>query len=73
MQVVDAIQVHVFSVPGKGGLPHAEVQVRGVHTLNGDPALLLHQVQDGFQPPDIPLIDMLQSKSQLRATAVPTS
>ena len=60
VQVIDAVQVHVFGVPGKGCLPHAEVQVRGVHTLDGDPTLLFHQVQDGSQPANIPLIYMLQ-------------
>lgn len=25
MKVVDAVQVHIFSVPGEGGLPHAKV------------------------------------------------
>lgn len=70
MQVVDAVEVHVFGVPGKGGLPHAKVQIRGVYTLDGDPTLLLHQVQDCFQSADIPLIYMLQRKSQLRAIIV---
>lgn len=60
VQVIDAVQVHVFGVPGKGCLPHAEVQVWGVHTLDGDPTLLFHQVQDGSQPANIPLIYMLQ-------------
>lgn len=44
VQVVDAVEIHVLSVPGKGRLPHAEVQVRGVDTLDGDPTLLLHQI-----------------------------
>lgn len=59
VQVVDAVQIHVFRVPGKGRLPHAKVQVGGVHALDGDPTLLLHQVQDGLQPADVPLINVL--------------
>lgn len=64
VQVVDAVQVHVFRMPGKGRLPHAKIQVWGVHSLNGDPTLLLHQVQDGLQPANIPLIDVLQKKGR---------
>lgn len=60
VQVIDAVQVHVFRVPGKGCLPHAEVQVRRIHTLDGNPTLLFHQVQDGSQSANVPLIYMLQ-------------
>lgn len=45
MQVVDAVEVHVLRVPRKGGFPHAEVQVRCVHSLDDNPTLLLHHVQ----------------------------
>ena len=59
VQVVDAVQVHVLCVPGKGALPHAEVQVGRVHPFDLDAALALHRVQDGVQTPDVPLCHIL--------------
>ena len=47
MQVVDAVQIHVLSVPRKGTLPHAKVEVRCVDSFDLDSALALHSVQNG--------------------------
>lgn len=59
MQVVDAVEVHILGVPGEAGLPHAEVQVRGVDSLDGDTTVLLDHVQDGVQVPDVPFLNVL--------------
>ena len=34
MKVVDAVQIHIFSMPCKHCLPHAEIQVCSINTLN---------------------------------------
>ena len=54
VQEVDAVQVHVLCVPGKGGLPHPKVQVSCVHTFNLDPVITCHVVQDAPQAIDVP-------------------
>lgn len=59
MQVVDAVEVHVLSVPGKCGLPHAKVHIGGVHTFDDDSTLLLHHIQQCVQMANIPLLDVL--------------
>lgn len=64
MQVVDAVEIHVLCVPGEGGLPHSEVQVGGVDSLDHDAALLLHHVQQRVQLADVPLPDALQRSTQ---------
>lgn len=60
MQVVDAVEVHVFSVPGKRGLPHAKVKVGSVDALDDNAALLLHHVQQGVQMANVPLLNVLK-------------
>ena len=55
MEVVDGVEVHVLSVPGKGGLPHPEVEVGSVDSRNGHSILVHHAVQDGGQAIDVPL------------------
>ena len=62
VQVVDAVEVHVFSVPGKCCFPHAKVQVRCVHSLNSDPTLPLHCIQDSLKAANIPLFNSLNKK-----------
>lgn len=59
MQVVDAVEIHIFSVPGKGAFPHAKIQVRSVHSLYLDPTLPLHSVQDSVQMTNVPLCHIL--------------
>lgn len=60
MQVVDTIEVHVLSVPCKGGLPHAEIQVGCINTLNSDATFTLNSIQNGVQMANVPLFDFLQ-------------
>lgn len=60
VQVVDAVEVHVLSVPGKGRLPHAKVQVGSVNTLDDDATLLLHHIQQGVEMANVPLVNVLQ-------------
>lgn len=60
MEVVDAVKIHVFSVPGKGGFPHAKVQVWSVDPLDGDTTVLFNHIQDGVQVADIPLLYILK-------------
>lgn len=59
MKVVDAVEIHVFSVPSEGTLPHAKIQVRSVHSLYLDPTLPLHSVQDSVQMTNVPLCHIL--------------
>lgn len=59
MEVVDAVKIHVLSVPGEGGLPHAKVQIGCVHPLDGHAAVLLDYIQDGIQVTDVPLLNVL--------------
>lgn len=59
MEVVDAVQVHIFSVPGEGGLPHAKVKIRSVNPLDGYAAVLLDNIQDRVQVADVPLLNIL--------------
>lgn len=56
MQVVDGMQVHVLSVPRKGGLPHSEVEIGSVDTVDLHVVVLVHPVQDGAQFLDVPML-----------------
>lgn len=60
VQVVNAVEVHVLSVPGKGGLPHAKIQIRRVDTLNDDTTLLLHHIQQCVEMSNVPLLNVLE-------------
>ena len=55
VEVVDAVEVHVFSVPGKAGPPHAEVEVSRVDTGDTGAVVLCDRVQDGVQVINVPL------------------
>ena len=57
MEVVDAVEVHVLRVPGKGGLPHAKVEVGRVHPRDAHPKVIHHRVQDGVEVVDVPLLN----------------
>lgn len=59
MQIVDAVEVHVLSVPCKCGLPHAEVEVGSVDTLDNDATLLLHHIQKCVEVANVPLLNVL--------------
>lgn len=65
VQVVNAVEVHVLSVPGEGGLPHAKVEVGGVDALNDDAALLLHHVQQRVEVTNVPLVNVLRRRKHL--------
>lgn len=45
MEVVDAVQVHVFRVPGEGCLPHAKVEIWSVDPLDGYTTVLFNYIQ----------------------------
>ena len=55
VQVVDAVEIHVFRVPPKCCLPHAEVQVGCVHALDLHPIVLVDSIEDGAEVVDIPV------------------
>ena len=46
MQVVDGMQVHVLGVPREGGLPHSEVEIGRVDTVDLDVVVLVHPIQN---------------------------
>ena len=56
MKVVYAVEVHVFSVPGKGRLPHTKIKVGSIHSRDLD-TVLHHRVKDCVEVIDIPLLD----------------
>ena len=56
MQVVDGVEVHVFGVPGEGGLPHSEVEVGRVHAVDLHVVVLVHPVQNRAQILDVPML-----------------
>lgn len=60
MKVVDAVQVHIFCVPGEGCFPHAKVEIWSVDPLDGHTTVLLDDVQDGVQVPNVPFLHILQ-------------
>lgn len=62
MQIVDAVEIHVFCMPCKGGLPHSKVEIGGVHAFYDNSTLMLHHVQEGVQIPNIPLLHILHDK-----------
>ena len=47
VEVVDGVEVHVLSVPSKGGLPHPEVEVGSVDSRNSHSVLVHHSVKNG--------------------------
>ena len=62
MQVVNAVEIHVLCVPREAGLPHAEVQVGGVHALDGHATVLLNYIQNRVEVANVPLLHALESK-----------
>lgn len=59
VKVVDAVQIHVLSVPCEGALPHPKVEVRCVDSFDLNPTLVLHSVQNGVEMSDVPLSHIL--------------
>jgi len=65
VEVVDAVEVHVLSVPGKCGLPHPKVHVGSVDPLDDDATLLLHHIQQRVQTADVPLLNVLKVEERI--------
>lgn len=63
MQIIDAVEIHVLCVPGKGTLPHAKIQVWCIHTFDLDAALILHSVQNSVELTNVPFSDILQRRN----------
>lgn len=63
VEVVDGVEVHVLCVPGKGGLPHTEVEIGCVDSGNGYSILIHHPIQNGGQTIDVPLLHSGVSQS----------
>ena len=59
MEIVDGIEIHILGVPGKGSLPHAEVEVSCVDSWYRHPILVYQSVQDSVEVVDVPLLDRL--------------
>lgn len=59
MQVVDAVQIHIFCVPCKSTFPHPKVEVRSVDSFYLDATLALRGVQDGVETTDVPFSHIL--------------
>lgn len=59
VQVINAVEIHVLSVPSKSGFPHAKVEVGCVYSLYSNTTFMLHGVKDGIQMPYIPFLDIL--------------
>jgi len=51
VQVVDAIQIHIFGVESKHCFPHAKVQVGGVHAFY---SYVADTVKNGSKVADVP-------------------
>lgn len=49
-------------MPGKGGLPHAKVQVGSVDTLDNNATLLFHHIQQRVEVADVPLLNVLNGE-----------
>lgn len=63
VEIVDAVEIHVFRVPRECGLPHAKVQVSCVHSFNLHIIFFIDAIQDGPQMIDVPhiLIRIIQT------------
>lgn len=48
VQVIDTIEIHVLCVPGKSRLPHAEIQVGCIYTLDGDATFMFNSIQNSI-------------------------
>ena len=46
VNIINTVQVHILSVPGKGSLPHAEIQVSCVDALNLDTWKNIIEIRD---------------------------
>ena len=69
MHIVDAVEVHVLGMPWKRCLPHAEVQVCRVHTLDLDAIVLVDVIQYRAEFVDVParLVLIVQAAGDVSA------
>ena len=69
VHVVDAVEIHIFSVPRKGGLPHTEVEVCRIHSLDSRIVLFFHVIQDRPETVDVPdvLVVIIQTAADVGA------
>ena len=58
MDVIDGIQIHIFSMPWKRRLPHAKVQIWCVHTLDLGIVIFRNVIQNSPESGDIPFLSM---------------
>jgi len=56
VQIVDAVQIHIFGVPCKNAAPHAKVQVRRHDPGNGVAFLLQRPAEDGVEVAEVPAL-----------------
>lgn len=63
MQVINTVEIHVFSMPSKRSFPHAKIEVRSIHSFDGYATFILHDVQDRVQSANVPRIYVLQNRS----------
>lgn len=54
MDVIDAIQVHVLSMPRERRFPHTEVEIGSIDPFNLYAVLFIDTIQDTAEPIDIP-------------------
>ena len=62
MKIVDTVEIHVFSVPGKTGLPHPKVEVSRVDSRNTHTVLITDGVQYGVEGVHVPHCHILVIK-----------
>jgi hypothetical protein len=55
VEIVNAVKIHVFGMPGKAAFPHAKVKVCSVDTVNADAIIFIDKVQNRPQFVDIPV------------------
>lgn len=59
MKIIDAVEIHIFGVPGKGALPHTKVEVSGINTIYADTVVLFHVIKNRAQLVDVPVNRLL--------------
>lgn len=56
MQIVDGIEIHIFGMPRKGGLPHSKVKIGRVYTIDLNPIIRIDIVENCTKLVDVPHI-----------------
>lgn len=60
MEVVNTVEIHVFSMPCERCLPHAKIQIRRIYTLNRNSTVFLHNIQYCIKMGNIPFLNTLK-------------